>query len=104
MTKVCNFPGQNGQEGKADQPCGGRCKPSGEDVCSAIHREKTLYWFLGKLFSDSLPASCSITHKRVDAENFGFLHHSIDLDTLIEQEDLSYNPFVHLNMPGKHIL
>ena len=70
----------------------------------ASHRERTLYWILGKFFSNSLPASCSITHTPVDAENIGFLHHSIDLDTLIEQEDLSNNPFVHLNMPGMYIL
>ncbi len=43
--------------------------------CSATHRERTLYWILGKLFSNSLPASCSITHERVDAENIGFLLH-----------------------------
>ena len=63
-----------------------------------------MYWNLGKFFSNSLPASCYVTHKRVDAENIGFLHHSIDLDTLIEQEDLSNNQFVHLNMPGRYIL
>ncbi len=62
-----------------------------------------MYWIIGKLFSNSLPASCSVTHKRVDAENIGFLHHSIDLDTLIEQEDLSNNPFVHLYMPDMYI-
>jgi hypothetical protein len=50
----------------------------------STHQERTaLYWILGKFFSNSLPASCSITHKRVDAENVGFLHHPIDLDTLI---------------------
>jgi hypothetical protein len=70
----------------------------------ATHREKTLYWILGKLFSNTLPASRSITHKRVDAENIGFLHHSIDLDMLIKQEDLSNNPFMHLNIPGMYIL
>jgi hypothetical protein len=59
-----------------------------------------LYSILGKFFNNSLPVSCSITHKRVDAENIGFLHYSINLDTLIEQEDLSNNPVVHLNMPG----
>jgi hypothetical protein len=67
----------------------------------ATHRERTLYWILGKFF---LPASRSITHKRVDAENIGFLHHSIDLGILIKPEELSNNPFVHLNMPGKYIL
>ncbi len=51
----------------------------------ATHQERTLYWILGKFFSNYLPASCSITHKRVDTENIGFLHRSIDLDTLIEQ-------------------
>jgi hypothetical protein len=65
------------------------------------HLERTLYWILGKFF---LPASRSITHKRVGTENSGFLHHSIDLDILIKQEDLSNNPFVHLNMPGMYIL
>ena len=71
---------------------------------SATHRVRRLNWILGKFFSNSLPAPCSITQKRVDAENIGFLHHSIDLDTLIEQEDLSNNQFVHLNMPGRYIL
>jgi hypothetical protein len=70
----------------------------------ATHRERTLYWTLGKFFSSTPTASCSIIHKRVDAENTGFLHHSIDLDILIEQEDLSNNSFVHLNMPGMYIL
>ena len=56
---------------------------------------------LGKFF---LPPSRSITHKRVDAENIGFLHHSIDLDILIKQEDLSNNPFVYLDMPGMYII
>ncbi len=68
------------------------------------HRERTLYWILGKFFSNTLPVSRSITHKRVDAENIGFLQHSIDIDILIKQEDLSSNPFVHLNMPGMYIL
>ncbi len=62
-----------------------RTSPVGE---GATHRERTLYWILGKFFSNSLPASCTIAHKFVDAENIGFLHHSIDLETLIEQEDL----------------
>jgi hypothetical protein len=49
----------------------------------ANHRERTLYWILGKFFqvSNTLPASRSIKQKRVDAENIGSLHHSIDLDT-----------------------
>ncbi len=66
-----------------------------------------MYWILGKFFVNTLPASRSITHKRVDAENICFLHHSIDLDILIKQEDLSNNlliPFMHLNMPGMYIL
>ncbi len=56
--------------------------------------ERMLYWILGRFFSNTLPASRSITsaHKRVDAENIGFLHHPIDLDILIKQEDLSNNP------------
>ncbi len=65
----------------------GKVQPIGRGHCSATHRERTLYWILGKFFSNALPASYSITHKRVDAENIGFLHQTIDLDTLIEQED-----------------
>ncbi len=68
------------------------------------HRERTLYWILGKFFSNTIPASSSISHKRVDTENIGFLHHSIDLDILIKQEDLSNNLLVHLNMSGMYIL
>jgi hypothetical protein len=60
----------------------------------ATHRERTLYCILSKFFSKTLPASRSITHKRVAAENIGFLHHSIDLDTRIEREDLSSTGFV----------
>jgi hypothetical protein len=81
-----------------------KVQPIGRGCCNATHRERTFYWILGKFFSNTLPASCSIAHKRVDAENIGFLHHSIDLDTLIEQEDLSNDPFVHLYMPGMYIL
>ncbi len=61
-------------------------------------------WTLCKLFSNTLREPRSISHKRVDAENISFLHHSIDLNTLIEPEDLSNNPFVHLSMPGMYIL
>jgi hypothetical protein len=53
---------------------------------------------------NALPASRSISHKHVDVENIGFLHHSKDPDTLVEQEDLSNNPFVHLNKSGMYIL
>ncbi len=54
---------------------GALVQPIWRGYCSATHRERTLYWILGKLFSNSLPASCSITHKRVDAENIGILLH-----------------------------
>jgi hypothetical protein len=54
----------------------------------ATHRERTMYWILGKFFSNTLSASRSITHKRVDAENIGFLHHSIDLDTECDEGDI----------------
>jgi hypothetical protein len=70
----------------------------------ATHRERKLYWILGKFFSNTLRASRSISHKRVDAENIGILPNSIDLDTVLMQEDLSKYPFVHLNMPGMYIL
>ncbi len=73
----------------------GKAQPIGRGHCIVS---------LVSFFSKTLPASRSITHKRVDAENIGFLHHSIDLDTRIEQEDLSNNPFVHLNMPCMYIL
>ncbi len=42
-------------------------------------------------FSNALPASRSIIHKRVDSENIGFPHHSIDLDTLVEQEEYAWH-------------
>ncbi len=61
--------------------------------------ERTLYWILDEFFSSTVPASRSISHKCVDAENIGFLHHSIDLDILFDKEDLSNNPLVLLNMP-----
>ncbi len=53
----------------------GKVQPIWRGCCIATHQERTLYWILGKLFSNSLLAACSITHKRVDAENIGFLLH-----------------------------
>jgi hypothetical protein len=70
----------------------------------ATHQERTLYWMLGKLFNKSLRASRSISHKRLDAENVGFLPPSTNTEHLPNEEYLSSLPFVHINMASMYIL
>ena len=48
----------------------------------ATSRERTLYLILGKFFSKTLRASRSISHKRLDAENIGFLPQSTIMEHL----------------------
>ena len=70
----------------------------------ATHQERTLYWILGKFFNITLRASRSISHKRLDAENIGFLPQSTIMEHLHNEEYLSSLPFVHLNMTSMYIL
>ncbi len=59
---------------------------------------------LGKLFNKSLCASRSFSHKRLDAENVGFLPQSTNKENLPNEEYLSSLPFVHLKMASMYIL
>jgi hypothetical protein len=70
----------------------------------ATHHERTLYWILGKLFSKTLHASRLNSHKRLDAENIGFLPQSTITEHLSNEEYLSSLPFVQLNMASMYIL
>ena len=39
-----------------------------------------------------------------DAENIGFLHYSLDLGTVMEQEDMMNLPCEHMNLAAMYIL
>ncbi len=74
----------------------------------ATHQERMLHSILDKFFNNALRASRSISHKRLDEKNIGFLPQSTFIlqswNPCTWREYLSSLPFVHLNMASMYIL